>query len=617
MSNIAKEINADLIAKFQYFDSYRKQWEEQAINCYKLYIGWKERRAEGLSNLHIPKTYEILDTIRSRLVKSFFGTRPYIDFIPLPSTYGNFDTVNLNEEKAKVASALVDMQLDKNNIVIKWHDYVTNMLIFPSAIMGIGWRYERSRVKNRVTEPEVIFHPIYGYQHTGRMFTKIIESVETIWDDNELINIDFFDFWPDPHGKDIDSCRGVFHREFCTRETLEKKLYYLQRQGEGSLYPIDLDALQGMTNIGEGRWARMNAVGYSADSHDVYHCEGKARNVYFELLHYWEDDRHAILVNRSECVYDGPNPYWRHGRKPFITQSYEQLPNEFYGRSAVDIIMDLQHEINTRHNQIMDNTNMIINKMWKVRKNADIDPSQLISRPNGVVEVEQMDDIELLIPGDMPNSAFISQQIEEQQIESTLGTPPLVRGSAGSEKTATEAMAKNTNASTRFDVKIILLENVSIKRLAMLMDLNNQQFVTDERLVNLSDGDSVQWQAVSPYEISGEFDYRPAGTAVDPAANKEVRREQLTNMMSFLINTQNPYIDLYALTKAWIESFDIRNSQKFLIPQEVLQQQMLQQMMMQGIPQGAGSGQPPGVNQIPMPKIALGNQMQEVMRLAG
>src|SRR5690606_41884051 len=50
-----------------------------------------------------------------------------------------------------------------------------------------------------------------------------------------------------------------------------------------------------------------------------------------EVLHYWENERHAILVNRKAVAYDGPNPYWRHGKKPFVVQSFEPLPNQFYG----------------------------------------------------------------------------------------------------------------------------------------------------------------------------------------------------------------------------------------------------------------------------------------------
>ena len=67
----------------------------------------------------------------------------------------------------------------------------------------------------------------------------------------------------------------------------------------------------------EGRWERLSAVGMSPETgpgHWADDDEGasvsKNGNL-FELLHYWENGRHAILINRHTLAYDGANPYWR------------------------------------------------------------------------------------------------------------------------------------------------------------------------------------------------------------------------------------------------------------------------------------------------------------------
>ncbi len=608
-----KEVTADLLDKFNYFDSYRTQYIQRALNSYKLYKGWKDDKIEGRSNLHIPRTYEIVDTLRARLVKAFFGTRPYIDFTPMPGIGGNPWTLQLNEQKAKVAAANLDRQLEINNIPIKWYKFITDLLIFPTAIMGVGWKYQREPVKRRVKQPEVVQHPYYGYVYTGRMVYVMQESIETVWDDNEIVNIDFMDFWPEPQGIDIDSCRGVFQREWITWEDLQQKISYLAQLGEGKVFPVNLNELQGTNgSLDEGRWEKLGEVGISAGNYDVYSRNHDARNrkkEMFELLHYWEDDRHSILINRTECIYDGRNPYWRHRKKPFVTSSFELMGDEFYGISAVEIIADLQHELNSRRNQIMDNVNLLINRMFLKRRGADIDDSDLISRPNAVIEVDDVErDIRPLEMGDMKNSAWMSLNMENQQMDNTLAADSIVRGATTSKsQTATEVMTKNTNASTRFDIKIMLYESLGVKRLAYLMDLNNQQFITEDRLVKISDGDVEQWQMVTPDDFMGEFDYRPTGTSVDPSANKEVRREQLTNMIQFLMQSGVSFVNWYALIKAWMESFDIRNPQKFLIPPEAMQQQMMMQNGVQGVPPAGGMGTPANV-----PQQAVTNLMQGV-----
>ena len=72
---------------------------------------------------------------------------------------------------------------------------------------------------------------------------------------------------------------------------------------------------------------------------------------------------------------------------------FEQLPNEFYGLSAVGLVEHLQHELNTTRNQRIDNVSFVLNRMWKVRRGADIDDSELVSRPHGVVHVDNPDDV--------------------------------------------------------------------------------------------------------------------------------------------------------------------------------------------------------------------------------
>jgi len=597
-----REVFKEQMALFQYFDSYRSLYEDKAVDGYKKFIGYKEeteadREAEEngeakRSNIHIPRTYQIVDTIRARMVMVFFKNYPYFEFIPQPTQMERFSLQN-SEKKAEVASALVNEQLKKNNIVAKYHDYITSTLIFPKGYMGVGWRYEEAYLKKKVPVPEIIQTP-YGPQYTGNSVYQVRESLETIWDDNEISNIDFFDFWPDPKGYDLDSCRGVFHREFLTFEELVERLKFLSFLNEGELYvssPEELWEIQGEP-VERGREKRMAEVGKSDNGLDIFmnsKDENIKKNAEFEILTYWQDDRRIMTVNRKKTVYNGPSPYWRHRKKPFVAASYERLPNEFYGMSAVDIISDLQEEENAIHNQRSDNINFILNKMWKVRRGADIDPSELISRPGGIVYVNNMEDVDEFDMSDVAASSFTQHNIISSIMENTLATPPVIRGAESTKsKTATETIKQTGNAGMRFDIKIALFEDLDIKRLLYLMDMNNQQFIDSSRLVRLGVNEAMSWRTVNPGELIGEFDYRPASANIDPAANKEIRREQLTMMMQFLMQSGFPGVDMYELMQEWLQSFDIENAEKFILPKD--QWQRMQMMMMYQAQQQAGDG---------------------------
>lgn len=574
------EITQEIKDIFSYYDSYRQQFEERAIENYKKFIGYLEEAAEGKSNLHIPKTYEILDTIRARFLSSFFDQRPFIEFTTMPEA-GDIRSIITSEDKAKVAASFVDEQLEKNDVRTVFHDFVTSMLIFPAAFLSIGWRYEQADIKRKTKVPIVDRMGSY----TGKWKWDIVESTETIWDDNEIANVDFFDFWGDPDNPDLDDARGVFHREFITIGELENKLKLLEKVDDGIIYPINLSDINAYTNQEEkGRNRRLSAVGITSFGQDPFkNSSSKEMNdkQEVELLHYWEDDRHTILLNRNTVIYDGANPYWRHRKIPFIKANFERITGEFYGLSAVDIIKPMQDEMNTMHNQRMDNVSLLINRMWKKLRGTDIDENDLISRAGGVVEVDNMEDLQPIEMPDIPQSAFISEEKLGMEIQRALGTPANIRGAQSSDdQTATEASITAQAAQTRFGTKISIFQDKGIKRMAMMMDLNNQQFICDERAARVDPEDRNSWQSIKPDDLIGEFDYRPATSSVEAAANKELRREQLSQIIGFLMQAQVPFVNYQKLIKQWLQEFDIDNPEKFLIPEqqyEILRRQAIEE----------------------------------------
>jgi hypothetical protein len=388
--------------------------------------------------------------------------------------------------------------------------------------------------------------------------------------------VDFFDFWADPRGTDIDSCRYVFQREWVTKPELQSKLDLWKAAGTGTITEPDWEELKSLADLHEGRFDRMNAVGFGPTGTEA----SDQKFPPYELLHYWTDDEHRIIVNQQQSVFHGDNPYW-HGKKPFIRGTFEPLPNEFYGMSAVALIEHLQHELNTTRNQRIDNVSMVLNRMWKAKDGADIDDSQLVSRPHGVIWVANMDDLAPLETPDVTASSYNEEAKIRQDAENALAVPSVVRGvDSPAKETATEVATKSSNASIRFDTKMTLFEDMGIKRLINLMDLNNQQFYTKPRLVKIFDEEqAMSWQQADPADIIGEWDYRPAGAATDPASNKEIRRQQLMQLAEYAAKTQSPYIKRMEIEKELVRSFDLRNPEKFVKTEEELQQEQMQQMM--------------------------------------
>jgi hypothetical protein len=612
-----EELRALLVGRFTYADGYRSQFDERAIDSYKLYIGYREQitdpKLQGRSNLHIPRPYEELDALRARLVKSFFGSRPYMDFLPVPQPTQAMspELQSQNEQKAQVAASLVDQQLERNGIVGKWYEFVTNFLIFPAAMMAVGWRYERRPVKRRVPQPVYSFDS-YGNMvpavdpMTGQPQTQLVmqQTEEVVWDDNEISVLDWGDFWVDPRGKDVDSARFIFHREWLTREQIEEKLQLLAESENGEVFPVDWEALEGEgAHLEEGKWERLSAVGVAADPGGDHWATGEKPGKPFEVLHYWTDDNYGLLINRHTLAFWGANPFWRHGKKPYILCSYDPLPGEPYGLSAMQVIEHLAHELNTLRNQRIDATSLVLNPIILKRRGSDIN-DDVVFAPGAVWEVDDPNEVAPFLMPDVKASSYTEESVVKQDMENALGVAAVVRGvDPGNRQTATEIATKQTNAGVRFEVKIALYQACAVNRLAALMDMNNQQYIDAPRYVQIYGAEAMaQWQMVQPGDLIGERDYRPAGANLDPAANREIRRQQLLQLVEMAWKLNVPYFERYELIRQLVDTYELRNPAKVLIPyQELMRQQMMmmQQQQQMAAQQAMMGAQGPPMQQAP------------------
>jgi len=98
------------------------------------------------------------------------------------------------------------------------------------------------------------------------------------------------------------------------------------------------------------------------------------------------------------------------------------------------------------------------------------------------------------------------------------------------------------------------------------MDMNNQQFVDRPRIFRVEE----EWQVVTPEELRGHHLYRPASSSLDVTSNREVRRQQVLELLQIVEG--RPEVDQYELLKIVLEAFSIRGTEGLLKPKEQLEQ---------------------------------------------
>jgi hypothetical protein len=608
-----KLLTNSLLSKFDIDKSFRMQYEAEVVRGYKQYKAYAEsvNRSESTSgevdgygyreylpkrsNLFIPKTYQQVTMFIARMMKALFNSNPYVDFIPKPAKDSTPESMIENEERAKLPSALVNSQLDRNNIVQVGNEFLLSMAFAKAGILGVGWRYETRTVKKRRrgTMEKVRDNAgiLMGEGSLGKKFKQlsweeIAEVEEVVWDDNEIYNIDWFDCWPDARGRNYnpDTWRHCWVRDWMTREQIENHIENVMKavgKDSGQFFDIsdsDWENLIAKNDVlEEGRTRRLNEVAKSVETQDsatvtALQKELDKASILYEVLFYYTGDKYGLIISRDRLAFYADTLYWRHKKIPVIFQPYDPMPNEVQGQSFCDWLYHLQEELNTNRNQRVDNRAININTQW-ITDDEEL-PSRILSRPGNVNLIRQGSRFEPVPVLDMTASAVQEEQIIEKDIED-VGYSAIALGvDAGQQQTATESTIKNANASSKIDAKINLYSSTSLRRLFYLMDMNNQQFMTDQRLLQVADEEGIKkWKQIGPDDIGGEWDYVPASANVDPYANKELRRQQL--MQAAELGSKVPQFgwDFRKIGDDILKTFDVRNPEKYKVPDDVLEQQ--------------------------------------------
>lgn len=544
---------------------------------YKLYRSYAEKRDTGdkRANLFIPYVYSIVETVVPRLIATVFSSRPYIGVLPVKE-----EAI----ENAKDMENLIDYQLtQKIGIIGVATSWFKEALIYGTSILKVGWEYEEDEVW--VDEPLM---EIFGFPIGSRR----VKKVQPVKDDPLVEHIDLWDFYIDPRAKDIDEADYCIHKVF-------RDVSYLKRMEEQGIYK-NIDEVVKVSKEGAGSWYE-EGVGTTAFETGMNTRLGligmqsiDKPSSKIEILEYWTDDRVIAVANRSVVIRNDENPY-HHRKKPFVRLVDVLVPHEFYGIGEIEPIEDLQYELNSLRNQRMDNINILINRMWKVIRGADIDAKQLVSRPGGIIEVDDMDDVQEIQMTDTSGNA-IENVIEmvRRDMDNADGVYDYARGETTDRReTATTASLLSQAANERFNLKVKLIEDLGMRRLGVLLTQLNQQYIDTEKAIRILGQDGMDFYTLSPENIRGQFDIMPLGSSVEPITNKENKLQSYINLYTIL--KDSPYVNHPEIIKKILEAADIKDLSRVIIDDA-------ENMLLQNILGGMANADPNQMQQpVPIP----------------
>lgn len=533
---------------------FKDIWE----NALRLYRSQPEAMRDG-SNIFVPYIFMMCETIKARLSESLFDERPYLTIIPVEET----------ADKADKIQTLLDWQFVERMNVPKVfsEEIIHNLAVLGTAVQYVGWKKQVRKTKRMETvENPVMFGNELALDTLSMpiiMPERVEASYEKVeYDDPVVQDIDLFDFFVDPSSEDIETSRFCGHMEYRTKAELEN----LEKTAG---YKINWKDLKPVSSIEGGRKDRLDGAKKGLDVIEN-------TNGLYQVHHYWEDNRHIVIINRIQSVLEEENPFW-HGMKPYDKCCYVKLPHEFYGMGIPEIAQGLQEELNTTRNLRIDYASMSLRRMWKLRKGAGVTAEDLKWRQNGVVSVDNMDDVIEIQVADIPASTWQNEATIKQDMRDATGCHDILMGLAQSNETATTTMTKDTNASIRFKSVITNVVHDLMVPLGKKCLSLNQQFMTETR--NLKPFSTEDMFEITPFELDGEYDITFSGTAVDPAANKELNKQRMIEAYNIVSSNplyQNDFSAMRAILKQLFTALEVKDVES-LLPSE--QNQAPQGMM--------------------------------------
>lgn len=445
-------------SRFNISEKYTQPYFTRFQDYYTLYRSYLQTgRLPWRSNLFIPKTFEIVETIAPRIAQA-------------QKTFKTLPVEGMDVDNSEAYTDLLKFQFQKTNMESIIEEWVKETLIYGTGVVKVTWGADD------MPNPEVV---------------------------------DIYDFFIDPKARFLEEAKYVIHRVMRDIDDLESNPNYDKKTIE-KLKKAYADKKSASDS--PDRLERLSISGTSAED---------SSRMRFEVLEYWGkfDDGdgmkdYLIVVADGELLRCDENPYA--SGMPFVAVRDQIIPHEFYGIGEIEPVESLQNEINDVRNQRMDNVKLNLNNMWKVLPGGVQFEDELVSRPGGVIHMTRQDGVVPLEKQPIDSSAFTEESIIKSDMERTTGANSAMSGALVSpmggntggviNRTATAYQGAINQGDKRFNGKINQIKIGLIKVGRKFLELD-QQFMDKETAIRIlgKDGEDML-VPVLPEDIKAGFD---------------------------------------------------------------------------------------------------------------
>lgn len=452
--------------------------------------------------------------------------------------------------------------------------FIRQLLMYGTSVFRTDWDY---RLEWKTRNIPVL-------DDTGELLeTKEEFHAEEVANQPGGRAVDISVFGVDPNAGSITDARYAFEEMWVDPMILLEKQQLKLYKNVEKLFSDQSNA----TN--DGLMEREEDIGLTSFQNSPYVERGKIHIVDYwgYLTKGWENGKlgkaskrqlyHVVLAmsqathaaeGTSTVLFARPSPYF-HNRIPFIDARINGCVGEFYGVGDIEYVESLLLEQRDMRNIQHDNMTRTMNKMFKRRREANIDKAQLIWRPGGVIDVNELEDVDVVRSEPVDPAVFKAQEDILRDIEMSTGINDFVTGQYRS------ATGFNDTATG-----ISLIQNTAMKRMAhkgqvvqqAIRDIGQMVFNlvaqyspmgTTVRILDRENATLYRFIDISPEALSREYDFHIINAAA--LGSKMARQTQLLQLFQILGQIKGEdagFLDRFLLRL--LDEMDIPNAQELL-----------------------------------------------------
>jgi hypothetical protein len=530
---------------YQLLDEYKEQYES---------IPYRKTNNVQVADVFIPETFKQIQTVKARLMYYIFGT----EFFDIKKHF------EIDMEKIVAYKKHINDQMEMSGFETEVHKFVLSMLKNGTAIAKV---YEDKKVECTYEEVDMILmnesdgmpvidpetnEPVIAGKEPQKVFrTKRFPKFKNLnWQNVTVIGLsDNFE----ELDAVIETVEDVSWEELWANrkrteiideesgETAEVGIYHnldkaLERQIMSELQPKKEDErAKEYLSVERTELPPANKKKTTQSTKHILHecwC-------YYDL----NGDGHKeicifTVLDRQLLIRKQESPYV-HNRIPYLLCPAILKDDDLWGLGMCEIVQSLQHELNAKRNQMLDNTTLNMHSM-KIVRDYGIPDEDLVSRPNGIIRSSMQNPVDPLKvdPLNIRDGVLADQMIKDDMSGATGATKSMQGAQLERKGTATEVRSLISEGNYRILEIIMNLENLVFKPYMKMHHANNQQFIEEKLEIEIDNPkkgeDEPEKRMVVLDQKDIMFPFQFDINIVSDVENRTVKTQMLQNYLGLL-----------------------------------------------------------------------------------